>query len=185
MSVKIDAADSEVWKRIDRPHGSLGPEEVLAGAVAFARRFNGELVTETMLIGGVNDGAAHVGEVAERVKALRPAKAYILVPTRPPAETGVTRPSAEAIRSAYDIFCQSGLDTECITGEEDDSFYFGSDVADDLLRISSVHPVREDVIMDLLEKRGMDASVIEQLVEKKLICSYIYEGKRFYKRNLQ
>jgi wyosine [tRNA(Phe)-imidazoG37] synthetase (radical SAM superfamily) len=115
---------------------------------------------------------------------MNPDKAYILVPTRPPAETDVFKPTAETLRNAYDVFRQKGLQPECITGDEGDSFYFTDDFVNDLLSISAVHPVREDVIINLLKKRGLDGSVIDQLVSKQMISSYTYEGKRFYKRNL-
>jgi len=184
VSVKIDAASHEVWKKIDRPHGALELNKVLQGAVDFAKRFQGELVTETMLVRGINDDVAHVKETADLIQCINPNKAYLLVPTRPPAETGVVKPTAEKLRNAYDIFRQKGIQAECIAGDEEDSFYFADDFVNDLLSISAVHPVREDVILNLLEKRGLDWSVIKQMIDSKLICSYEYNGKRFYKRNL-
>ncbi len=184
VSVKIDAVNHDVWKKIDRPQGSLALNKVLQGATDFAQRFEGELVTETMLVNGVNDDETHLAQIANRIKHINPAKAYILVPTRPPAETGVFKPSAKALAHAYEIFCEKGIKTECVLGEEEDSFYFSDDIVRDLLSISSVHPVREDVILKLLEERNIDRSVIKQMADKKLIDSYIYEGKRFYKRNI-
>jgi hypothetical protein len=54
----------------------------------------------------------------------------------------------------------------------------------DLLSITSVHPMREDVVVALLEKRNLDRSFIDRLVEKKLIGKYVFEGETFYKRNI-
>lgn len=184
VSIKIDATNHDIWKKVDRPHGSLELNKVLKDAVDFAKRFEGKLVTETMLVRGINDDEAHLKEIADRIKCMNPDKAYILVPTRPPAETGVAKPTAETLRNAYDIFRQKGLQSECISGDEEDSFYFTDDFVNDLLSISAVHPVREDVIMNMLEKRGLDRSVIKEMIDNKLICSYEYNGKRFYKRNL-
>ena len=184
VSVKIDAANHDIWKKADRPHGSLELNMVLQGAADFAKMFEGKLVTETMLVRGINDDVEHLKEIAARVKCMTPDKAYLLVPTRPPAETGVARPSAEALRSAYDIFHQNGLQTECITDDEEDSFYFSDNFVNDLLSILAVHPVREGVILNLLKKRDLDGSVIDHLVSKQMISWYEYEGKRFYKRTL-
>jgi len=39
VSVKMDAADPGVWKRIDRPHGSISLDKVLQGTIDFAKRF--------------------------------------------------------------------------------------------------------------------------------------------------
>jgi hypothetical protein len=73
---------------------------------------------------------------------------------------------------------------ECIAGDEGDNFYFSDDFINDLLSITAVHPVKEDVVLDLLKRQGLDRSVIDQLVSKQMINSYEYEGKRFYRRNL-
>lgn len=39
---------------------------------------------------------------------------------------------------------------ECITGDEGEAFFFSDDLLNDLLSITSVHPVREDVVERLL-----------------------------------
>jgi len=184
VSVKIDAVNQDIWKKIDRPHGSLMLDKILQGAMDFARQFEGTLVTETMLVHGFNDNKAHIKEIADCISRIQPEKAYLLIPTRPPAEANVTKPTEESLRNAYDIFRQNGLEVECIAGDEGDNFYFTDDFINDLLNISAVHPVKEDVLLTLLKRRDLDGSVIDQLVSKQMISSYEYEGKRFYKRNL-
>lgn len=182
VSMKIDAADYETWKKIDRPHGSLKLDKILQAAVEFAKQFEGELVTETMLVNGFNDDKRHITEIAEWIKCINPAKAYLLVPIRPPAESDIFKPSAKALQHAYNIIRQKDVQTECITGHEGDGFCFTEDIVSDLLSISSVHPVREDVILNLLEKRHLDKSIIDQMLDRKLISRYIYEGKTFYRK---
>ena len=80
----------------------------------------------------------------------------------------------------------SGTDVECITGDEkEEGFFFTEAVADDLLSIASVHPVRDDIIDELLEKRKADKAILTELVVQGQLIEFIYEGKKFYKRNLQ
>jgi wyosine [tRNA(Phe)-imidazoG37] synthetase (radical SAM superfamily) len=184
VSLKVDAATVDVWKKIDRPHGALDLDRIIEGATNFSERFSGERVTETMLVRDINDDESHLKSLAKIIAAIRPEKAYVLVPTRPPAESGISKPTPETLRNAYDIYRQAGLNAECVTGDDVDTFYFTDDVANDLLSISSVHPVREDIVMALLRKRDMDRSVIDRLVEKDLIRPYRYDGKVFYRRNL-
>ena len=166
------------------PHGSLKLAVILQGVMDFAREYKGTLVTETMLVHGFNDDKTHIKEIADCISRIQPEKAYLLIPTRPPAETNVTKPTEESLRNAYDIFRQNGLEVECIAADEGDNFYFSDDFVNDLLSITAVHPVKEDVVFDLLKRRSLDESVIDQLVSKQMISSYEYEGKRFYKRNL-
>ncbi|MFN2165541.1 MAG: radical SAM protein, partial [Anaerolineae bacterium] len=86
VSVKVDAVHPDRWHRLNRPHRSLWLSVVLEGMLTFAESYRGELATETMLVRGVNDDAAHLADVADFLAQLRPAKAYLAVPTRPPAE---------------------------------------------------------------------------------------------------
>jgi len=48
VSLKLDAARREIWRKIDRPHGALRLNSILDGALEFARAFKGEWVTETI-----------------------------------------------------------------------------------------------------------------------------------------
>ena len=89
VSLKVDAVNEEVWRKVNRPHRSLQLSSILDGMLAFARIYNGELATETMLVKGLNDGPERAEEIADFLAQLKPDKAYISIPIRPPAERGV------------------------------------------------------------------------------------------------
>jgi wyosine [tRNA(Phe)-imidazoG37] synthetase (radical SAM superfamily) len=186
VSVSIDAADEDTWLKIDRPHGMLKHQNILKGIVEFSKSFRGTLVTETMLVEGINDQEACIEKIAEQVALVQPQKAYLLVPTRPPAEPDVKRASSDSLRNAAAIVRGvSGTDVECITGdEEEEGFFFTEDIADDIISIASVHPIREDIVESLLEKRNANRSVISELINQGNLIEYTYEGKKFYKRNI-
>lgn len=186
VSVSIDAADELTWRKVDRPHGQLNHQRVLDGIRDFSKQFRGTLVTETMLMEGRNDHEACIEKIAQQVALIQPSKAYLLVPTRPPAEGAVKRSSADTLKKAVAILRGiSGATVECITGdEEEEGFFFTENVVEDILAIASVHPIREDIIETLLEKRGSDSSVITQMVNQGDLSPYEYEGRRFYRRGL-
>jgi wyosine [tRNA(Phe)-imidazoG37] synthetase (radical SAM superfamily) len=186
VSVSIDAADEDVWRKVDRPHGMLSQRDILKGIVDFSKAFQGTLVTEAMLVEGINDGEACLERIAEQVAAIQPQKSYLLVPTRPPAESDVKRPSPEALRKAVAIVRGvSGADVECITGDEkEEGFFFTDDIADDILSIASVHPIREDIVDTLLRRRNADRSVLTELINRGEISVFVYEDRKFYRRNL-
>ncbi len=100
VSLKVDTADEAVWKQLNRPHGGLRLERVVAGLRAFAEGFAGELMTETMLVAGVNDDAEGIERTAELVGAIAPTTAWLSIPTHPPAETWVVPPAAERLEAA-------------------------------------------------------------------------------------
>ncbi len=122
VSVKIDAVDDSIWKKIDRPYGTLVLSRILQGTLDFTERFEGTLVTETMLVSGYNDNGSHMKRIADYIYSINPQKAYLLVPTRPPAEAGVFKPTTELLKNAYELFQQAGVEAECITGDEKDDF---------------------------------------------------------------
>ena len=63
VSVKVDAAEAAVWRRVNRPHPDLDFAVVRDGITRFAAAFGGRLVSETMLVSGLNDGVETVEAV--------------------------------------------------------------------------------------------------------------------------
>mgnify|MGYP001339346780 CR=1 FL=1 len=187
VSVSVDAAEEDVWRKIDRPHGALSHKQILEGIIEFSKGFKGTLVTETMLVEGVNDHDPCIEKIAEQLSLIGPSKAYLLVPTRPPAESYVKRASPASVSSAVQIISSlSGANVECITEDEtEEGFFFTESVVEDLLSIASVHPVREDIVDRLLKKRKEEKSIITGLLEQGRLIEFMYEGKKFYSRNLQ
>lgn len=184
VSVKVDAATESVWRRVNRPHGGLRFDLVLRGVLDFAARYRGVLATETMLVAGLNDHPDHLEAVAAFLARVCPRTAYLAVPTRPPAEKWVRWPGEDALNVAYQIFAGRLGSVECLTGYEGDAFALAGRVEDELLSITSVHPMREDAVAQVLARAGSDWGVVKKLVEEGLLVESRYGGKRFYLRKL-
>lgn len=185
VSLKVDAVRDAVWRRINRPHGSLRLADVLRGALRFAREYRGRLVTETMLVAGVNDDEEKVGGVADFLALLKPAAAYLSIPTRPPAEVWVRPPGEPALNRAYHRLREKGLNVEYLIGYESNAFAFTGDVAEDLLSITAVHPMRRDAVGDFLGRAGADWTVVHRLVEEGELVETEYGDHLFYVRKLR
>lgn len=184
VSLKVDATHKEVWRRIDRPHGTLQPTSVLDGMLKFASTYRGELVTETMLVESINDSADHITEIADFLAQLRPARAYLAIPTRPPAEGWVRPPAEKAINRAYQILNRKVEQVEYLIGYEGNAFAFTGNVEEDLLSITAVHPMREDAVGECLARAKMGRSVVHKLVAQGQLIDMEYEGQKFYMRKL-
>jgi len=152
--------------------------------VDFAGMFKGELATETMLIHGLNDGVEEAEKIADFLATLRPSKAYIAVPTRPPAEEWVRPADEQAINRAYQIFDGKLDHVEHLIGYEGNAFAFTGNVEVDLLSISSVHPMREEGVAGLLSKAGTDWSIVDKLLGEQRLIELEYRGNKFYMRKL-
>lgn len=184
VSLKVDALSEGLWREVNRPHGSLKRDIILEGMNEFAKAFEGELATETMLIKGLNDSAEEVENVAEFLVDLNPDKAYIAIPTRPPAEKWVKPADERAINRAYQIFDERLRSVEYLIGYEGDAFALTGNVDDDLLSITSVHPMREEGVLALLSKANSDWNIIDGLVKEGKLIEIEYQGKKFYMRKI-
>ena len=184
VSLKVDSVREDVWRRIDRPHGRLRLSQILDGALAFSESFAGRLVTETMLVEGVNDSSKSLEELAAFLARLRPETAYLAVPTRPPAEENVRAPDESGITSAWSVLSGAVDNVELLTGYEGDTFFSGGRVDEDLLAITSVHPMRADAVEALLTRRGADRSVVQRLVDEGELVEVEYGGQEFLTRKL-
>ncbi len=183
VSVKLDSVTKDTWHRIDRPHGRLKLEKILTGIKDFSDIYEGELVTETMLIDGLNNTEKELEQIAEFIETLSYKMRYVSIPIRPPAEEWVRTPSPEKMNMAYQIFTSYSLDTELLTGYEGNEFSLTGNAKDDILAITSVHPMRDDAVKEFLNKAG-EPELINNLVNEGKMVEIQYKGHQFYLRNL-
>ncbi len=185
VSVKIDAVSEKPWKLIDRPHGSLRIGKVREGIEMFASEFKGTLWTETMLVAGVNDTPGELIAISDFIVKLGPGKCFLSVPVRPPAE-GWVRPASEyRLGLGYHILSEKGMATELLIGYEGSEFAQTGDPEEDLLSITSVHPMREDAVEEFLKKTGGGDALLDRLLKEGKLVENEYGGKKFYLRSLE
>jgi len=183
VSIKVDSTNPEVWSKINRPHGALSLDVILEGVTSFARTFEGTLATETMLIKGINDSEHEVNKIAAFLAALKPAKAYLAIPTRPPAER--IEPAIEqTLNYAYQTFSKRLSGVEYLIGYEGNAFSSTSDAVDDLLSITAVHPMREEAVGALLDRLNTGWEIVQELINNGSLVELEYQGKKFYARRL-
>ena len=184
VSLKVDAVSKEIWQRIDRPHKSLDLEEILEGIAEFSKIFKGELTTETMLIKGINDKYEEIKKIASFLEKLKPYKSYISIPTRPPAEKWAVPANEHNINMAFQVFNERDIDAEYLIGYEGNAFAFTGNIEEDLLSITSVHPMREEGVKELLKKADADWGVVEKLIRESKLMEVEYQGKKYYMRKI-
>jgi wyosine [tRNA(Phe)-imidazoG37] synthetase (radical SAM superfamily) len=184
VSLKLDSTREETWRRLDRPYRRLQLAAILEGMLRFAEDYGGELVTETMLVQGINDGDEQLEEVADFLAQLKPTRAYLSIPTRPPAEAWVRPPGEEVINRAYQTLHERVDQVEYLIGYEGNAFAFTRDVEGDLLSITAVHPMREEAVTEFLTRAGSDWSVVQRLIDGGQLVETNYEGQDFYMRRL-
>jgi len=185
VSLKVDSVREDVWRKLNRPPPTLGLPTVLEGMLAFAGKFPGELVTETMLVKDVNDSGNDLEQVGSFLAKIKPARAYLSVPIRPPAERWVEPPTEDAVNRAFQIFLECGAPAELLVDYEGDAFASTGDAREDLLSITAVHPMREDAVKAFLLRAKQDWQTVQELIESGRLVEMEYKGNRFYLRRFR
>jgi wyosine [tRNA(Phe)-imidazoG37] synthetase (radical SAM superfamily) len=179
VSVKVDTVDQATWHRLNRPIGGLDLRTVLDGIRAFAAGYRGDLVTETMLVSGLNDDDEALDRTSAFVASLAPLRAYVALPTRPPAEPWVRAPAAEVARRAADRFRAAEVPAACLLDEPVAPFPPVGEAVEGLLGIIAVHPMPADAARSYLARCGSDWSVAESLVEAGLVEIVPHQGRAY------
>jgi wyosine [tRNA(Phe)-imidazoG37] synthetase (radical SAM superfamily) len=179
VSVKVDTVDETAWHRLNRPLGALELPVVLEGIRQFAAVYRGDLLTETMLVAGINDDGPTIARTAVFVAALEPLRAFVAVPTRPPAGPWVRAPSRETALHAADVFRAAELPTTCLVEDLDEPFAADLGTPTDLLGIVAVHPMTETAARGYLERSGADWSVAQRLLDDGTIERVVFDGQTY------
>ncbi len=184
VSVKIDSTREDVWRKVTRPHPGLKLEHILNGILAFSRVYRGDLITETMLIKDLNDEESQVVDIARFISVVEPAKAYLAIPTRPPAVNHIQSPDEIVLNKSYQLFSQYLDNVEYLIGYEGNEFAYTGNVEEDILSISAVHPMREDAVRKLLSRSDAGWELINKLTAEGKLADIEYKGHHFFLRRV-
>jgi wyosine [tRNA(Phe)-imidazoG37] synthetase (radical SAM superfamily) len=179
VSIKVDTVDEKVWHDLNRPQRRLKLAHIQEGIIAFAEAF------KNILVKVINDSEPQLRELANFLNDVNPAKAYLSVPTRPPAEKWIRPPKENNLLSAYEILRQKAFLVEFLIDYEGDSFTVTGNSESDLLSITAVHPMQERAVKSFLDRTGEDWTLINRLKEEGKLQEIVYDNKKFYLKKLK
>jgi len=175
----LDATDEEMFKKINRPHGSIRFDDVIRGLQIFSNEYDGQLWIETMIVEGINDNKEFFLDLKKLLSTIKYHKLYINSPVRPPAETYVKQVSKNVIEEAVSIL--GGISIDKLVSE---GFY--SEVEDDYEAVLSIirrHPMNQFEIKSFIEQRGKSdiKNFFERLNNDAKIEMVDYKGYYTYR----
>lgn len=183
VSVKVDAISEDVWRRVDRPPKGLALDKVLDGIRHFSKEYKGKLISETMIVNGIDYGFEAIG-IADFLASLKNlSKSYINTPILPPAVSFVKPPSDETVEYVYKTFVEKLEEgkVESLNTKKKSYSMIGGNLKETLLStLNAGYPVKEDELIKVVDK-----SLIETLVKNNLIKRINYNGSYFYVANYQ
>ena len=183
VSIKIDTVEEDNWYRINRPKSDLNLNWILYGVRDFVKEYNGKVITETMLVSGINDSKFSIERTAQFISSLKINKSYLSVPVRPPAESNVKPTSVTKLDFAIETFRNNNINVESLTRDIAIDFSHTDNFEDELLSITSVHPMNKNAVEIFLKKANLDWSAMRILLNLKKVIEVDYDGNIFYQRN--
>ncbi len=185
VSLKVDSVDEKVWRKINRPHRRLSLDRILDGIRSFKTKYPGKLVTESMLVAGLNDTEETTRQLCDFLLEIQPVKSYLSIPTRPPAEVEVTTPSPEALQQIIEICSEKVPFVDLLFESEVGDFISTGNLAEDILSITAVHPLREEALRDMVSVVGGIWQVVEELLSTGRISAIRYRDERYFLRHFK
>jgi wyosine [tRNA(Phe)-imidazoG37] synthetase (radical SAM superfamily) len=146
----LDAGAPDLYRRINRPWPELTFHRLLDGLSAFRDEYAGQLWVEVMLIKDLNDTEPALRDIAAALRRIRPDRADINLPTRPPAEPWVQPADEAGIMRAMAILGDVARVAHPAQGMFDLSGF--DDVVDAIVSIITRHPMRQEDLTAALER---------------------------------
>ncbi len=182
VSVKVDTVINKDWIKVNHPAKGLVLNDILQGIKNFRKDYSSVLVTETMLVSGINSNDDSLNETAKFISTLNAKNVYILVPIRPPA-VKLEEANETIIKNALSIYFYYNNNVKLINYNEGNNFSSFSNPIDELLSILSVHPMRKDAITEYFKNARLDEGELNNLINTKKIKEISYNNTQFYKTN--
>jgi wyosine [tRNA(Phe)-imidazoG37] synthetase (radical SAM superfamily) len=85
----LDAANKEIFEKIDRPHHDINIEDVIKGLINLRKEFRGKIWLEIMLVRGVNDDLRYIKKIKEIIDKINPDKIHLNSPVRATTEPNI------------------------------------------------------------------------------------------------
>lgn len=182
VSVKVDSVQTATWQALNRPHEKLDLPAILEGIRKFAKEFNGKLISDTMLVQGLNDSDAEAEATAAFIQSLEIRSAYLGLPLRPPTKEWVQPPKARRLTEIYEIFQSKVSHVEIMTNLPTSELERDRQPIQKLLDILQVHPLEESEILPYLKKNKIPKEILTSLTEAGQLTCREVRGARYYLR---
>lgn len=180
VSLKVDAVEESAWHAINRPHAKLSLPAILNGMLEFRAKFCGELVTETMLVSGINDTVSSIKSLSEFLLTLQPLKSYLSIPIRPPAESWVQPPDPEILLTLLEELTKRCPFIDLLFDMEEGDFTSTGDLVRDILAITAVHPMREEALRRMVARSHESWDMVESLITSGELLVVYYRDERYF-----
>lgn len=175
----LDAADQEIFHRVNRCHPYLKIDKIILGLKTFRRYFKGKMWLEIMLVKGVNDAPEHLMKLRRLAYEIEPDRVHLNTVVRPPAEKDARPLTIDELNQVKLLF---GPEAEiALSPIKKRQRQFHGNYQKAILAVVENRPVTEE---DLSSSLGIPVHKIKPLLKKLVKDGQIkrvdFWGKTFY-----
>lgn len=175
----LDAASTEVFNRVNRPHPQLRLESMIEGLKLFRKEFSGQIWLEVMVVRGFNDGVDEIRTLKEITDQINPDRIQVNTVVRPPA-VPQARPAPistlEAMRDRFGARCEVIAPVRESPDSED-----SRPDADRIVAALRRRPMTTtEIASSFNAPLEMIRRILQELETKECIREYDFEGKQFF-----
>jgi wyosine [tRNA(Phe)-imidazoG37] synthetase (radical SAM superfamily) len=135
-----------------------------------------------MLVNGINDHDTAIQNLSDFLNELRPLQSYLSIPNRPPAEPWVKPPDTKSLNHVFSLMSRRFPFVYSLFEPEDSTFISTGDIRKDILGINAVHPMRENALLEMINKADADWAIVDELLDSNQLGVTPYLGEVFYFR---
>lgn len=174
----LDAGNPDIFKRINRPYGSISFDNMLGGLTNFRKNYDGQLWLEVMLIKDVNDTNEQLILLRDTMMEIQPDKVFVMTPIRPPAEKWVECSGSDRIKAAEQMLSN----VVAVANQEEGDFGVKEfrNATEAILEISARHPLRLEQARSI-EQNFAETGVVDLLIKDKIISINRYRQSEYIK----
>lgn len=167
----LDAADEEMFRRVNRPHPEISFERYRNGIIEFSRVFPGKILLEIFLVKNINTSDEHLAKLGALAEKIAPDRIHVNTAVRPPAENFV---EAVGDRELSRMAAAIGKNAEVIASFQGKKESTGKNdlLEKDLLDMLFRRPCTiRDIAAGLNVSRSRAAALVERLVERRRVTT--------------
>ncbi|ADN50790.1 radical SAM protein [Vulcanisaeta distributa] len=166
VKVSTDAGSEKTFRLINRPHREITFDRFIEGIERFREIFSGQIWTEVMLVQGVNDNEDEMKRIGNTMRRYKPDRVYIMVPTRPPAESWVKPPTSDVLINLARVLSRYVNSDRIFIIDyiERGEFHIDrNDPVNSLLGILKIQPMTIEQVMDVIKRNNLDMSILDEI----------------------
>ncbi len=166
----LDAGNPDIFRRINRPYGSITFDKMIGGLTDFRKKYDGQLWLEVMLIKDINDTDEQLILLRNTVREIQPDKVFVMTPIRPPAEKWVECSNPDRIKAAEQMLLNAVTVADMEIGD------FGvnefGNATEAIVEISARHPLRLEQAQ-AIEQKFAEPGIVDNLVhDNKIVINH-------------